>query len=122
MNLRRFIRYGLVGLGNTLVHWLVFFGLHSGLGSSQARSNLLAFAVAASFSYYLNAHYTFAVRPSHGRYLLFVLGMGALSLGIGALADRIGLSPWLTLVAFSALSLVLGYAYSHTVVFKRRAP
>lgn len=122
MSLRRFTRFGLVGLGNTGVHWLVFLGLHLGLGSSQARSNLLAFGVAASLSYYLNARFTFGMRPSRGRYLLFVLGLGALSLGIGVLADRSGLSPWLTLVAFSALSLVLGYLYSYTVVFKRRAP
>lgn len=43
MNLRRFARYGVVGLVNTGVHWLVFFVLHLVLGRSQALSNVLAF-------------------------------------------------------------------------------
>lgn len=115
-----FARYGLIGIGNTLVHWLVFLGLHLALGLKQAPSNLLAFAVAATVSYHLNARYTFAVTPSGKRYLLFVLGMGCLSLALGALSDLLGLSPWLTLLTFSATSLVAGYCFSYTVVFKRR--
>ncbi|KAF1312514.1 translocase [Pseudomonas sp. SG-MS2] len=118
----RFYRYGLIGVGNTLLHWAVFFLLHQAAGLSQASSNLLAFAVAVSASYYLNARFTFATAPSKLRYLAFVSGMGCLSLSMGALSDRAGLSPWLTLVAFSAVSLIIGYGYSRTVVFKRRQP
>ena len=120
MNARQLSRYSLVGLGNTLTHWLVFVALHLGLGVTQARSSLTAFAVAASLSYYMNARYTFAVRPSGRHYGLFLAGMGALSLAVGALADRVQLSPWLTLMVFSLVSLIVGYAYSTTVVFKRR--
>ncbi|WP_345774572.1 GtrA family protein [Pseudomonas entomophila] len=122
MTPRRFIRYGLVGLGNTLAHWLVFFLLHLGLGLRQALSNLLAFAVAASLSYYVNAHFTFGIRPSGRRYLLFLLGMGVLSLVLGGVSDWVRLSPWLTLLSFSTLSLVVGYSYSRRVVFRRRKP
>ncbi|WP_369989791.1 GtrA family protein [Pseudomonas xanthosomatis] len=122
MSLQRFVRYAFIGIGNTLVHWLAFLLLHFAFQLAQGPSNLLAFAIAASLSYRVHAHYTFAMPPDRWRYLLFMLGMGALSLSIGALADRSGLSPWLTLMTFSALSLVLGYLYSHTVVFKRRAP
>ncbi|MBJ9975813.1 GtrA family protein [Pseudomonas sp. S75] len=112
----------LVGLGNTLVHWLVFSLVYLISGLGQAASNLAAFIVAASVSYYLNARFTFAATPSRGRYLLFVVGMGALSLLLGALADRARLSPWLTLVSFSLVSLVVGYSYSRRVVFKGRTP
>ncbi|WP_332108556.1 GtrA family protein [Pseudomonas guariconensis] len=122
MNLRRFARYGVVGLANTGVHWLVFFVLHLVLGRSQALSNVLAFAGAASLSYQLNARYTFFARPGGKRYLLFLAGMGGLSLAMGAVSDWARLSPWLTLVAFSTVSLVVGYSYSRTVVFRRRAP
>ncbi|MDF9616796.1 GtrA family protein [Pseudomonas entomophila] len=122
MILRRFSRYALVGVGNTLAHWLVFLGLHLALGLSQAQSNFLAFAVAASLSYQVNAHYTFAVRPTGRHYLLFLLGMGCLSLALGALSDWAGLPPWLTLVTFSTVSLVVGYSFSQAVVFRRRAP
>lgn len=122
MILRRFARYGLVGIGNTAAHWLVFLGLHLGLAMKQAASNLLAFAVAASLSYYMNAHYTFAVRPCARRYLLFLCGMGCLSLAMGAVSDLAHLSPWLTLVGFSLVSALVGYAFSHALVFRGRAP
>ncbi|WP_060508624.1 GtrA family protein [Pseudomonas sp. NBRC 111124] len=122
MTWHHFARYGLIGIGNTLVHWLVFLGLHLTLGFKQAPSNLLAFTVAATVSYQLNARYTFASRPTGKRYLLFLLGMGCLSLATGGLSDLAGLSPLLTLVTFSAISLVAGYCFSHTVVFRRKAP
>lgn len=121
-SLRRFGRYGLVGIGNTLAHWLVFLCVHLILGLSQASSNFLAFAVAATLSYQVNAHYTFAVRPTGRHYLLFLMGMGCLSLSLGTLSDWVGLSPWLTLVTFSALSLIVGYSFSQAVVFRRRRP
>jgi len=119
---RRFARYGLVGIGNTLVHWLVFFLLHLVLDQPQALSNLGAFVVAASLSYFANARFTFAVRASGRRYLLFLLGMGGLSLVLGGVSDWARLSPWLTLVVFSAVSLIVGYAYSRSVIFGPRAP
>lgn len=119
---RQLCRYALVGAINTGCHWLVFLLLHLGIGASQALSNLAAFGVAASLSYFANAAFTFAVRPSGARYLLFLTGMGSLSLLLGALADWAGLAPWLTLVSFSGASLVIGYAYSRAVVFKRSEP
>lgn len=120
--MHRFARYGLVGVGNTLVHVMVFLTLHLGLGLRQAPSNLLAFAAAVTVSYQLNARYTFEVRPIGARYVLYLTGMGSLSLLLGALADWAGLAPWLTLVSFSGASLVIGYAYSRAVVFKRSEP
>lgn len=122
MSLRRFSRYGLVGIANTLVHWLAFLVLHFALALSQALSNLAAFAVAASLSYFANARFTFGAQPSGRRYLLFLLGMGSLSLAVGAVSDWARLSPWLTLVTFSAVSLIVGYGYSRCVIFGPRAP
>lgn len=118
--MQSFARYGLVGIVNTLVHWAVFLGMHLGFGVLQAPSNLAAFAVAASVSYQLNARYTFAVRPTGSRFLLFLCGMGSLSLLLGKIADAAGLPPWLTLLIFTALSLVIGFCFSRWVVFKRR--
>lgn len=120
VSLVRFLRYAAVGVVNTLVHWLLFVCLYQLGELSQASSNLLAFSGAATFSYLINAQYTFAVRPNGQRYVFFLVGMGCLSLAIGALSDHAQLSPWLTLVVFSLVSLLVGYAYSTAVVFKRR--
>jgi putative flippase GtrA len=116
---RRFARYALVGLGNTAIHWLAFFVLHQAIGWSQASSNAVAFGLAASLSYLVNARVTFEVAPKTKGYVLFMSGMGALSLLIGWAADHSAWSPWLTVSVFSAISLIAGYAYANTVVFRR---
>jgi hypothetical protein len=46
--------------------------------------------------------------------------MGALSLGVGHLGDVWRLHGLLTVVLFSALSLVFGFLYSKYVVFRER--
>ncbi|MNN67410.1 hypothetical protein D3C81_1830430 [compost metagenome] len=84
----------------------------------QAPSNLLAFCVAVSFSFFANAHFNFRVRPSGWGYLLFTGFMGVASLVVGHMADRLSLPPLFTLVLFSAISLVGGFFYSKFVVFR----
>jgi len=112
-----FGRYATVGVLNTLVHWLVFFGLIELLAMSTAWANLSAFCVAVTFSFFMNAHFTFSAQATGKRYLLFIVFMGALSFGIGWLTDQLGLLPLVALVSFSFLSLVLGFLYSRYVVF-----
>lgn len=104
---------------NTLIHWCVFFVLHHGLGWEQAWSNLAAFMLAVTFSFFANAMYTFEAKATSLRYWLFVVFMGLVSLAIGAGADALNLPSLLTLVVFSALSLVIGFCYSRWVVFRR---
>ena len=77
--------------------------------------------MAASFSFYMNALYTFDARASVGGYLLFLLAMGTLSLGVGHIGDVWRLSGLLTVALFSALSLVFGFLFSKYVVFRERA-
>ncbi|WP_172116139.1 GtrA family protein [Halomonas hibernica] len=115
-----FSRYLSVGVVNTLLHWTVFIVLHSGVGLSQAWSNILAFSVAVTFSFFANALYTFKARATPKRYVLFTLFMGALSFGVGAAADHLMLPAWVTLVLFSGISLVVGFAYSKWIVFKEQ--
>lgn len=119
--LRIFSRYLSVGVINTLLHWGVFLLLHLGVGLNQAWSNVSAFAVAVTFSFFANAAYTFQARATPLRYVLFTVFMGALSVAVGAAADCLDASPWITLAGFSALSLVIGFGYSQWIVFRRTA-
>ena len=112
--------YCVIGVANTLIHWQIFFLLSVAFGFTQATSNLAAFCVAASFSFYMNALYTFDAKASVGGYLLFMLAMGALSLGVGHAGDVWRLHGLLTVALFSALSLVFGFLFSKHVVFRER--
>lgn len=113
-----FFRYLSVGVINTLLHWGVFLLLHLVFGLSQAWSNGSAFAVAVSFSFFANAAYTFQARVTLLRYVLFTVFMGFLSILVGAVADKLDLLPLITLVVFSALSLVIGFIFSKWFVFR----
>lgn len=119
---RVFLTYSLVGLANTLVHWQIFFVLRVAMGLDQSISNLAAFCVAASFSHYLNALYTFEVRMSATGYVFFLCAMGTLSFTVGYLGDRWRLHGLLTVAVFSLLSLVFGFLLSRFVVFRGHRP
>lgn len=113
-----FLKYLSVGVVNTLLHWVVFAWLVYKEDYSQATSNLYAFSVAVTFSFFANSYMTFQKKPTTVRYVTFVAFMGALSYVSGFMADRINLPPILTLVTFSAASLILGFFYSKLIVFK----
>ncbi|WP_434703705.1 GtrA family protein [Pseudomonas sp. Z1-12] len=117
-----FFTYSLVGLANTLVHWQIFFVLRVAIGLDQSISNLAAFCVAASFSHYLNALYTFEARMSATGYVFFLCVMGALSFAVGYLGDRWQVHGLLTVTVFSLLSLVFGFLLSRFVVFRGDHP
>lgn len=113
-----FGRYASVGVLNTALHWLVFLLVFYVAGLNQAYSNFIAFLVAVTFSFFANARYTFNVRAGKRRYFLFVSFMALLSYATGWVAERLGLPPLVTLIAFSLISLVVGFLYSRFVVFR----
>ncbi|SEJ15336.1 GtrA family protein [Pseudomonas sp. NFACC07-1] len=113
-----FFSYFLVGLANTLIHWQIFFVLRVAFGFNQAMSNFTAFCVAASFSFYVNALYTFEAKTSALGYVFFLCIMGALSFIVGYLGDRWYVHGLLTVAVFSLLSLVIGFLLSRFVVFR----
>ncbi|MFK9006254.1 GtrA family protein [Pseudomonas pergaminensis] len=115
-----FSSYTVIGVANTVIHWQLFFVFRAAFDLSQAISNFFAFCVAASFSFYVNAIYTFAVPASLPRYGLFMLCMGGLSLGVGWLADRWRVAGIVTVLVFSLVSLVSGFLLSRWVVFRER--
>ncbi|MGY5957263.1 Prophage bactoprenol-linked glucose translocase-like protein [Kosakonia sp. BK9b] len=116
--LKLFTKYTSVGVLNTLLHWAVFALCLYAFNTNQAVANLCGFIVAVSFSFYANARFTFKSSTTLHRYVLYVGFMGALSLLVGYLADRLRLPPAVTLVSFSAISLICGFVYSKVVVFR----
>lgn len=114
----QFLMYALIGCINTGVHWLTTGGLYYGLHISQAASNLIGFVVAVICSFLLNAKFTFQSQASGWRFISFTAFMAFLSWSIGRIADYLQLPLLVTLVAFSVISLVLGFLFSKFIVFK----
>ena len=107
-----------IGVVNTLIHWVMFamciYVFHTG----QALANFAGFVVAVSFSFFANARFTFKSSTTTMRYMLYVGFMGSLSAAVGWAADKSGMAPIVTLILFSAISLVCGFVYSKFIVFR----
>jgi len=113
-----FKRYFSVGLLNTGLHWSAFTFLIIVFDASQASSNLIAFVLSVTFSFFANSKWTFKSNATLTRYILFSSFMGALALVTGHIADQNQLPELVTLVAFSGCSLLLGFMYSRFFVFR----
>lgn len=111
-------KYFSIGVINTIIHWIIFSGCFILLNINQSISNLLAFIIAVTFSFFMNAKFTFNKRPTGIRYILFAFFIGGLSFMTGRLEDQFSIKPIITLIAFSLLSFTLGFLYSKYVVFK----
>jgi putative flippase GtrA len=116
-----FIKYVCVGLLNTAIHWAVFIFIYYGITDRQIICNGIAFFVAVTASFFINSRWTFKAQPTGGRYLIFILFMGALALVVGGSSDSLALNPLMTLIVFSAISLVAGFLFSKFIVFKDRS-
>lgn len=119
LDMPAFIKYIIVGIFNTAIHVGVFTAMQVA-GNGQALSNLVAFIIATSFSFLGNAWFTFRVPVSLMRYVVFVAGMGSISVWVGHLADGRGWAPWLTVGLFSLVSLLLGFAFARWVFREKR--
>ncbi|MEG6443282.1 GtrA family protein [Enterobacter roggenkampii] len=116
--LKLFAKYTSIGVINTLIHWAVFavciYAFHTG----QSLGNFAGFVLAVSFSFFANARFTFKSSTTTLRYMLYVGFMGTLSAAVGWAADKTGMAPVITLIVFSAISLVCGFIYSKFIVFR----
>ena len=109
--MKTFIRYASVGVINTLVHWAAF-GLMLFSGFSQSVSNVVAFSIAVTVSFFANARWTFKAQATTNRYTVYVLFMGGMAFSVGWAADTLHANPIVTLVTFSVISLICGFIYS----------
>lgn len=115
--LKLFARYSFIGVINTFIHWLVFaiFYLQ---GANQLIANLAAFCIAVTFSFFVNTRWTFNSEATTLRYVLYVFFMGTMAAGVGKIADHTHIGPIITLITFSAISLITGFLYSNFIVFR----
>jgi putative flippase GtrA len=121
MNLE-FIRFGLVGVINTLVDFAVFVLLYRGTDLDPLLCNGIAFLIAVTNSYILNHHWTFrgsGSTLSFKAYIRFVaLNTGGLLIGTLAillLGDFMPLE--LAKIIAAGLTLIWNYTCSKLFVF-----
>lgn len=112
-----FSKYFTTGVANTLLHWFVFAIIYYAT-KDQSISNLIGFTCAVTFSFIINAKYTFNSEINIKKYLLYLSFMGFMSYLFGWVGMKLQLHALITLVLFSLSSLLIGFLYSKYIVFK----
>lgn len=113
-----FLSYFKIGILNTLLHWSIFFSIYHFV-PQQNVSNSIAFILVTTFSFFMNAKYTFKEKVSLYKYILFTGVMFILSWITGNAGDEMNLNPFITLIFFSGISLILGFLFSKFIVFRK---
>ena len=112
-------RYGLVGILNTGLHAVVLYVLSGALGRPLGISNLFAFLCAATFSYFVNSHFTFEKQPNSRGYVLFVSLNGFLAYVVGFAGEMVFATALQVFLIFSSISFVLGFFVSKKWIFAK---
>lgn len=116
--LTQFLQYGLVGIANTVLHGIVFALLVTS-GIEQSYSNFCAFLAAVTFSFFVNARFTFKKQPTLQKFFKMSSMMAALSYAGGWLGDVFQLHYLVTFVLWSLFSFIVGFVFSKLVVFNQ---
>ncbi|MEC0369746.1 GtrA family protein [Paenibacillus chibensis] len=118
--LKRFIRFGIVGVSNTLVDFIVFFLVHSLLGSIVGQ--IVSYAAGMLNSYILNRRWTFGQKHArdYGQMLRFIAVNAVIAAGTALLLSL--MDKHLPLVAakllVTAAGVFINYFVSRTWVFR----
>lgn len=118
----QFIKFGLVGVINTGVDWVVFFGSHYWLGVHYLIAQILGFSFGAANSFVMNNYFTFGQGTKLiGRQVIrFAILTGA-SLGLSTLllyiGELVGLSIPLSKIAVTIIMMILNYLFTKKWVF-----
>lgn len=116
---KKFLRFAIIGVLNTLVHASVLGSLVEIWKLGSGASNVVAYLVASTISFLLNARFAFRVKGTSVRFMRFQM-VGLLNVavcyGLGVLGDAQGLHfLWLVLITGLVLPLIsfaLHYRFS----------
>lgn len=116
----RLLRFACVGLGATLVHFIVAIALVSNLGAPPAVANASAVLMATVFSYTANTLWSFSAPFGHrtlSRFLVVSALVALLAALMSGLFERLGLDYRLgvlaTVVSVPPLSFWLHHSWTY---------
>jgi len=122
----QFIRFSVVGLINTLIDFLVYFGLTraiSWFGEYYLAANALSFVAASTNSFFLNKNWTFGnQKKDRGQYFKFI-AVVAFTLLLSEvvlffLVNRLGIYDLFAKILVLIVSVVSNFFLSKFMVFK----
>ncbi|MCF7973032.1 MAG: GtrA family protein [Phycisphaerae bacterium] len=125
--LTQFIKFSLVGLLNTAIHYGIFYVTYQYMGLYHLLASTVGFCFAVSNSYIINKYWTFKTRGSKKRreFAKFVIvNLITLSINLGSMAllvERFGMDPRTAQLASIGLTLSINFLGNKFWTFRPKA-
>ena len=120
----RFIKFGMVGVINTLVNWIIFFILNA-LGMYYILANIIAYILGTVNSYLWNTLWVFKYKDKASTettikfIILNLIGLGLNTGILYVLFDLCNLNKFIGLVTTTAIVMIINYIVNKLWVFSK---
>lgn len=124
-DLFRFIKFGLVGVLNTAINWIIFILLNS-LGAYYIISNIISYSLSTLNSYIWNSKWVFKYNGDNIKETTFkfsilnIIGLILNTCILYVLVDILGLSKIIGLIITTGIVMILNYFINKLWVFSRK--
>lgn len=123
-DLFRFIKFGLIGVLNTLINWILFILLNS-FGVYYIISNVIAYSISTLNSYLWNSKWVFKynednVKETSFKFIVLnIIGLTLNTIILYLLVDIVRLNKLIALVITTGIVMILNYFINKLWVFKK---
>lgn len=117
------IKFGIVGISNTLVNWIIFFILNH-IGVYYITANVIAYLIATANSYFWNSKWVFRFKKEESlkaplRFILLnLIGLVLNSTILYLLVDLLNFSRMISLIIATGIVMIVNYFINKVWVFK----
>jgi len=124
IDLKKFFKFGITGVINTAVDFLIYAFCCEILKSDPKISKIIAQTAAIINSYIINKNWTFQKRGNYNKSEIFkflIINGGSLAinyLGMFILYDNLGLNKYLCLIPLAFVTILINYFGNKLFVFK----
>lgn len=121
------IKFGIVGVSNTLVNWIIFFILNH-IGVYYITANVIAYLIATANSYFWNSKWVFKFKKEESlkaplRFILLnLIGLVLNSTILYLLVDLLHFSRMISLIIATGIVMIVNYFINKIWVFKGNMP
>ena len=125
--LTQFIKFSLVGVLNTSIHYGIFYVTYEYMGLYHLLASTIGFCFAVTNSYLINKHWTFKARGSnvHHEFAKFIIvNLITLSINLGSMAmlvEQFAIDPRVAQVASIGLTLSINFLGNKFWTFRHKA-
>ena len=120
----RFVKFGMVGVINTLVNWIIFFILNA-LGMYYILANIIAYILGTVNSYLWNTLWVFKYKDKASTettikfIILNLIGLGLNTGILYVLVDLCNLNKFIGLVITTGIVMIINYVVNKLWVFSK---